>query len=254
MVPSHLDEPVKATPQVGVAALCRAGSSDYRRAGKSSRTVVRRSVLVLLLATALSGCKIVANGELKAARANATGEFDAAAYVDKIWSSKVLPDFKKRAIDLDTLLQAAAKDPDNAGKTYGQRAGEGNPWTYEIKGAGKVVAVDLASRHGLVTVETQTASGPRKVDLQVGPVVFGTVLRDSLPFIQFGDFVNQIQYAQVSRGLNDRAVRNVRDSLDMEHALGKTVAFLAAAVLSGSDETTITATPVQIEAAQGDKK
>jgi predicted lipoprotein len=252
MAPSHLDKQAKATPQAG-AAFCRAGSTRRRRAGKSSGVVARRSALVLLLAAALGGCKIVANSELKAARTNSTGEFDAADYVDKIWSPKVLPDFKSRAIDLDTLLQAAARDPDSAGKTYGQRAGEGNPWTYEIKGEGKVVAIELASRHGLVTVETRTASGPRKVDLQVGPVVFGTVLRDSLPFIQFGDFVNQIQYAQVSRALNDRAVRTVRDSFDMEHALGKTVAFHAAAVLSGSDET-ITATPVQIAAAQGDKK
>jgi predicted lipoprotein len=253
MAPSHLDEPVTTPPQAGVVALCRAGSTDGRRARKGSRAVARRHALVLLVATALGGCKIVANSELKAARTNSNGEFDAAAYVDKIWSSKVLPDFKSRAIDLDTLLQATAKDPDGAGKTYGQRAGEGNPWTYEIKGEGKVVAVDLASRHGLVSVEARTASGSRKVDLQVGPVVFGTVLRDSLSFIQFGDFVNQIQYAQVSRGLNDRAVRDVREQFDMEHALGKTVAFHAAAVLSGSDES-ITATPVEIEPAQGERK
>ena len=213
----------------------------------------RRNALVILLAVALSGCKIVANNELKAARANSNGEFDAAGYVDKIWSSKVVPDFKRRAVDLDTLLQVAAKDPDGVGKTYGQRAGEGNPWTYEIKGEGRVAAVDVSSRHGILTVEMQTASGPRKVDLQVGPVVFGTALRDSLPFIQFGDFVNQIQYAQVSRALNDRAVKNVRDQFDVENALGKIVIFHAAAVLSGSAES-ITATPVHIEAAQGEKK
>jgi predicted lipoprotein len=215
--------------------------------------VARRDALVLLLAAALSGCKIVANSELKAARTNANSEFDAAGYVDKIWSSKVLPDFNKRAIDLDTLLQSAARDPDNVGKTYGQRAGEGNPWTYEIKGEGRVAAVDVSSRHGILTVEMQAGSGPRKVDLQVGPIVFGTMLRDSLPFIQFGDFVNQIQYAQVSRALNDRAVKNVRDQFDMENALGKIVIFRAAAVLNGSAES-ITATPVHIEAAQGEKK
>jgi predicted lipoprotein len=209
--------------------------------------VARRDALVLLLAAALSGCKIVANNELKAERTTSNSEFDAAGYVDKIWSSKVLPDFKSRAVELDTLLQAVAKDPDDVGKMYGQRAGEGNPWTYEIKGEGKVVAVDLASRHGIVTVEMQTASGPCKVDLQAGPVVFGTMLRDSLPFIKFGDFVNQIQYAQVSRALNDRAVKNVRDQFDVEKALGKTVIFQAAAVLSGSADK-ITATPVQIEA------
>ena len=212
----------------------------------------RRNVLVLLAGLALGGCKIVANKDLLKARAKSEDAFDAAAYVDKIWESKALPQFKNKAVDLDTLLQAIAQDPDKAGKTYGQRAGEGNPWTYEIKGEGKIVAVDLASRHGIVTVETTTKNGPRKVNLQVGPVVFGTALRDSLPFIHFGDFVNQIQYAQASRALNDRAVKDVREAFDPKDSLGKTVTFYAAAVLSDGDDA-IAATPVLIDAAKGQK-
>ncbi len=214
--------------------------------------IARRNVLVLLFAAALSGCKIVANKDLAETRAKSQDEFDAAAYVEKIWTSKVLPDFKRRATNLDTVLQAVARDPDKAGKAYGQRAGEGNPWSYEIKGEGKIVAVDVTSRHGIVTLEVQTSSGPRKLDLQVGPVVFGTALRDALPFIHFGDFVNQIQYAQVSRALNDRAVRNVRESFDLKDAVGRSIVFHAAAVLSGTAGT-ITATPVLIEAAKGEK-
>ena len=213
--------------------------------------IARRSALLLFFAATLSGCKIVDNKDLMTARAKSDSEFDAVAYVDKIWNSKALPEFKSKAVDLDTVLQAVAEDPDKAGKTYGQRAGEGNPWTYEIKGQGKVVAVDVTSRHGIVTVETETKSGLRKVDLQIGPVVFGTAVRDALPFIHFGDFVNQIRYAQVSRVLNDRAVKNMRDSFDPKDAMGKTVVFYAAAVLSGGD--TITATPVLIEAAKGEK-
>lgn len=193
----------------------------------------------------------MANEDLKVEKSKSADEFDANAYVDKIWTSKVLPDFKSRAMDLDALLQEVAKDPDKAGHAHGHREGDGNPWTYEIKGEGKIVAVDTASRRGIVTVEVQTASGPRKVDLQVGPVVFGTTLRDAVPFIKFGDFVNQIQYAQVSRVLNDRATRGVRSSIDLKGATGKTVAFEAAAVLSNGD--TITATPISIEPAKGGK-
>jgi predicted lipoprotein len=146
--------------------------------------IARRNALLLFFVVALGGCKIVDNRDLMTARGKADSEFDAAAYVDKIWESKALPEFKSKAVDLDTALQAVAEDPDKAGKTYGQRAGEGNPWTYEIKGQGKVVAVDTASRHAILTVEAETKSGPRKVDLQVGPVVFGTAVRDALPFRQ----------------------------------------------------------------------
>jgi len=219
--------------------------------------LTRRHILALFSvaalggsAAALGGCKIVDNADLKAAKAKSSDEFDANAYVDKIWTSKVLPDFRSRAMDLDTLLQEVAKDPDKAGQSHGHRAGDGNPWTFEIKGEGKITAVDAASRHAIVTVEVQTASGARKIDLQVGPVVFGTALRDALSFIQFGDFVNQIQYAQVSRALNDRASKGVRESFDLKDAMGKTVAFYAAAVVSGD---TITATPVIIEPAKGGK-
>jgi predicted lipoprotein len=212
--------------------------------------LTRRHILALFSAAALGGCKIVANADLKAAKAKSSDEFDANAYVDKIWTSKVLPDFKSRAMDIGALLPEVAQDPDKAGQSHGHRAGDGNPWTFEIKGEGKITAVDAASRHAIVTVEVQTASGGRKIDLQVGPVVFGTALRDALPFIQFGDFVNQIQYAQVSRALNDRASKGVRESFDLKDAVGKTVAFYAAAVLSGD---TIAATPVIIEPAKGGK-
>lgn len=211
----------------------------------------RRNTLVLISAALLSGCKIVANEDLKVEKSKSADEFDANAYVDKIWA-KAMADFKKRAIDLGALLMEVGKDPDKAGQAHGHREGEGNPWTYEIKGEGKVVAVDTASRHGIVTVEVQTASGAQKVGLQVGPVVFGTMLRDALPFIKFGDFVNQIQYAQVSRALNDRASKGVRETFDPKNSTGKTIMFYAAAVL-GSGSEAISATPVVIEPAKGDK-
>lgn len=210
----------------------------------------RRNTLVLILAAALTGCKIVANQDLKAEKSKSADDFDANAYIDKIWAAKVLPDFKGRAMDLDALLREVAKDPDEAGHAHGHREGDGNPWTYEIKGEGKIVAVDTASRHGIVTVEVHTETGARKVDLQVGPVVFGTMLRDALPFIKFGDFVNQIQYAQVSRALNDRATKEVREAFDPKDATGKIITFRAAAVLSGD---TISATPVSIESVKGGK-
>jgi predicted lipoprotein len=213
--------------------------------------LTRRNTLVLVFAAALSGCKVVANADLKAEKSKSADEFDANGYVDRIWASKVLPEFKSHAMELDALLNEVANDPDKAGQAYGHREGDGNPWTYEIKGEGKIVAVDTASRHAIVSVELQTSSGAKKVDLQVGPVVFGTTLRDALPFIKFGDFVNQIQYAQVSRVLNDRAGKSVRESFDLVDAMGKTVRFYAAAALGGGDS--ITATPVMIEPAKGGK-
>jgi predicted lipoprotein len=206
----------------------------------------KKALVALLLVLPLGGCKIVSDKELAAARATGQDAFDPAAYVDKHWNDKALADFKSRAVDLDTLLPAIAADPDKAGKTYGQRAGEGNPWTYEIKGVGKVVSVDTTSRHGIVSLSVATKGGEQKVDLQVGPVVFGTAFRDALPTIHFGDFVNQIQYAQVSRALNDRAVAAVHGAVDRKDLVGKSFTFYAAATISAGGAS-ITATPVLLE-------
>lgn len=214
-------------------------------------TLTRRHLLPLLAATALGGCKIVSNADLKAAKAKSPDAFDAAAYVEQIWATKAMPEFKSRAIDLDELLQQIARDPDKAARDHAHREGDGNPSTYLIKGKGQIVSVDTASRRGIVAIEVQTASGPRKIDIQIGPVVFGTMLRDGLTFIKFGNFVNQIQYAQVSRALNDRATRAVRESVDFKDAVGKTIAFQAAAVIGGAD--TISAVPVFVEIAAGEK-
>src|SRR6516165_2140952 len=118
----------------------------------TSMALTRRHILVLFSAAALGGCKIVANADLKAAKAKSSDEFDANAYVDKLWTSKVLPDFRSRAMDVDALLQQVAQDPDQAGQAHGHREGDGNPWTFEIKGEGKITAVDSASRHAILTV------------------------------------------------------------------------------------------------------
>ncbi len=193
----------------------------------------------------LSGCKIVADKDLVAEEKHSAA-FDANAFVEKVWTPKAVEDFKAKAVDLATLLPAIEADPNQAGQTYGRGGGEGNPWSYEVKGEGKVTAVDVESRHGLMTVEITTKDGPRPVDLQIGPVIFGTALRDSLPFVHFGDFVNQIQFAQISRAFNDRATKDLRSAFDPKTILGKTVAFYGAATQAAAAGK-LSVTPIAIE-------
>jgi predicted lipoprotein len=197
----------------------------------------------------LSGCKIVSNKDLVAEEKNASDTFDANAYVAKVWTPKEIENFKAKAIDLATLLPAIEADPNKAGQTYGRGGGEGNPWSYEVKGEGKVTAVDVESRRGLMSVEIATKDGLRPLDLQIGPVVFGTALRDSLPFVHFGDFVNQIQFAQVSRAFNDRATKDLRGAFDPKTIVGKSVAFYGAAT-EGSAASKMSVTPIAIETAK----
>ena len=200
----------------------------------------------LALASSLGGCKIVSDKDLAVDEKKSSDVFDASAYVAKVWTPKAVAEFKAKAVDLSILLPAIQADPDKAGKTYGRGGGEGNPWSYEVKGEGKATAVDVASRHGLLTVEIATKDGVKPIDLQIGPVIFGTALRDSLPFVHFGDFVNQIQFAQVSRALNDAASRSVKGAFDPKTIVGKTVTFYGAAT-QGSASARMSVTPIAIE-------
>ena len=200
----------------------------------------------LALASSVGGCRIVSDKVLAADEKKSSDVFDASAYVAKIWTPQAVAEFKAKAVDLSVLLPAIEADPDKAGKTYGRGGGEGNPWTYEVKGQGKATAVDVESRHGLLTVEIATKDGAKSVDLQIGPVIFGTALRDSLPFVHFGDFVNQIQFAQVSRALNDAASKGVKGAFDPKAVVGKTVTFYGAAT-QGSASARMSVTPIAIE-------
>lgn len=131
--------------------------------------------------------------------------FDAAAYVESIWQSKVLPAIE-RAPDLATMSPCV------------------NPCL--AKGQGRVAQVDTASRTGIAIVDV---GGGQTVAIQIGPVIRGTSLRDALPFIQFSQFVNQLQFARVGNALNDRAAQSLR-GIDAAHLKGASITFAGAAV------------------------
>ncbi len=200
------------------------------------------------------GCKIVYDDDAgKAPAAGGTdphaANFDPKAWAASVWSAKVLPLFDKSAVELTPVLAAIKEDLDAAGKKYGRRAdAEGSPWTFLVKAKGKVVSVDTESRAGTMVVAVDGPGGPVEVTLQVGPVVNGTAIRDSLPFFSFGDVTNQIAFAQVARALNDRAVADIQPAIEPVKAPGTEVVFSGAMNLSTADDE-IQITPVTLKKA-----
>jgi predicted lipoprotein len=178
--------------------------------------------------------------------------FDPAAWTQEVWSSKVIPHFEKDAVDMGKVLDALKRGPDEAGKQYGRRADtEGSPWSFTVRGRGKVVSVNTASRAGTMVVAVEAPSGAQEVTLQLGPVVMGTAVRDSLPFFSFGDVTNQIEFAQVSRALNDRAVAGLKQALPAVARPGTAVEFVGAMNVSDSDDGGWLVTPVSLKSAGG---
>lgn len=152
---------------------------------------------------------------------------NADAYVDSIWSGKLVPAVSNGAIDARTLLDALAASSQQARSRYAH-CDSGGACFFLAKGSGTVVAVDTRSRVGLALVDIAPLDGKPDVSIQIGPVLRGTALRDATGIIRFTDFVNQLQFADAGNAINDRVAKTVLARLDLTALKGRDVSFAGA--------------------------
>ncbi|CDM61095.1 MULTISPECIES: DUF2291 family protein [Rhizobium] len=190
---------------------------------------MKGALLAAVVVAMLPGCKIIKTptAEEKAAAAAKTA-FDPNAKVEAIWQSEVIPYFEKRSGELKDVVQLATSSPDQAGEKYGNpRKQSSSPWTYAVKVNGKVIAADTASRAATLDVD---ADGDGKADakVQIGPALRGTALRDTLDFVNFNEFKNQIEWAQFGKAFNEKANAAFLSAVPREGLVGKTVTAIGA--------------------------
>lgn len=165
-----------------------------------------RIAALLTLLLLLASCKVMTLEEDRLARQRKSETLDAAAYVDAIWASKVLPFAETEAQPLETLLQALEVSDDEALAQLGRQASLGGPWASVVELTGTIESVDTQSRQGAMRVRTDSG---QMIGVWLGPALFGSDIRDALPFFNFNDFANQIVYAEVANGLTARALDGV---------------------------------------------
>jgi predicted lipoprotein len=185
----------------------------------------------------LPACKIIKTptAEEKAAAA-AKSAFDPKAKVDAIWQPQVVPYFEKRAGELKDVTQLAASNPDQAGEKYGNpRKQSSSPWTYAVKFSGKVIAADTDSRAATLDVDTD-GDGKADAKVQLGPALRGTALRDTLDFVNFNEFKNQIEWAQFGKAFNEKANTAFLAAMPRDGLVGKTVTVIGAFPLSNGGQ------------------
>lgn len=193
----------------------------------------RAAIVVLAAATlVLAGCKIVAKSE-GADEAQQDDATRMATLVAADWEARVLPRVRETAAPLSDVLGAIASDFPGARASYGVgAAGEGTPTNFTVRGEGTVVGANLTSRAARVNVDVD-GDGKADVDLQLGPVIRGTALRDSLPFYEFTRFRDQIEFAKLAGELNVAAHGGMPEP--PEDAMGQTVAFTGVFAMNGPD-------------------
>ncbi|MFE7993975.1 DUF2291 family protein, partial [Streptomyces shenzhenensis] len=175
------------------------------------------------------------------ARADAKPKFSPAEYAADTYEPKVVPAITKNAVDIVTLHKAITTDSEAAGRRYGHRPGTG-PYSYSVTLTGTAGT----AQSGLLQV-TVPDLGKTRVSVQIGPAVNGTALRDAPGFIAFGQFTNQVDYADAATALNTAMKADVLKSFSAAAVKGKTITVIGAMTPLTAD--VLTVTPVSIEAA-----
>jgi predicted lipoprotein len=171
--------------------------------------------------------------------------FDSKAQVGDIWDSKVLPALQAKAGDFIALRSAMKADLDGAGAKFGQRRpAEGAPWNFATRVKGRIVSVDTESSAGTVGVDVD-GDGKADATVQIGPILRGTALRDSLPFISFTSYANQVEFAQLANAFNEQAYAKAIKSLPREALAGRQVEMLGVFTTDDANDAPVI-TPVQL--------
>lgn len=205
---------------------------------------------MLLLVQVVAACSLYTTRPLQPVASGSQTDqfnqnFDPNSYADKNWSSKVVPTIVDKSVDISTVLKALEQDSDAAQKQYAVQSSDGL-YNFMVKGTGKVIATNTSSRNGTLSIQLPASAGLKKqptILVQVGPVLLGTAIRDSVGFINYNQFTNQVQYAQVADALNAHAASDLK-SLDAAKLQGKTVTFYGAFTYATLDQIMIA--PVKV--------
>lgn len=180
---------------------------------------------------------------------NATFEdadFDPTQYVQEKWTD-VDKYAKENAKPLADVVAAFVDDPNDCGTKYGYRHTEKDAWNFIVTGNAKVLNVNKKSANGLLELDMRPYDGNADCYLQIGTVVTGSALRDSMGFINFQDFKNQITFGDVAKALNKYSVDNVSSKLSLDSLQGKTVTIFGAfSIDSLSQDNMIKIVPIEI--------
>jgi predicted lipoprotein len=210
---------------------------------------LRTAAALLSACLALAGCKFVPTAEkqkqssLNSAQASDKG-FE--TRVAELWDSKVVLYARAKAGDFADVTAAIKVNADAAGAKYGYKEKGGSaPWTILTQVKGKVIAANTESRAATLDID-HDGDGKADAQVQIGPVIRGTALRDSLDFVNFNDFTNQIDFAQFGKAFNTYTNDKVLKSFPRESLVGKSVTVLGAFPLP-QGQTLPLVTPVSIE-------
>ncbi|MEI9415177.1 DUF2291 family protein [Mesorhizobium sp. Cs1321R2N1] len=201
-------------------------------------------MLAALVGLGLSACKILPTPVAQSE--NNAPAFKPDKMVEDIWASKVIPYLKQKAGPFAEVHALAKTDPAAAGAKYGNPRKQANsPWTFAVRVEGKIIAANTQSRAATMDIDVD-GDGKADARVQIGPAMRGTALRDSLDFVQFNDFTNQIDFAQFGKAFNAYADKAVLSKLPREALEGRAAKVIGAYTIEGGQDLPLV-TPAEAE-------
>jgi predicted lipoprotein len=165
--------------------------------------------------------------------------FDPERYGEETYP-KAVAAIEEAAVPLPKLAAAMREDLDAAGERYGKRQGT-SPYSFSTSVQGTAGKAE----DGLMPVRVKGV--PATVSVQIGPAINGTAVRDAAGFIEFGQFLNQVEYAAAATALNEQVKRQALADIDAASLEGRRVSVVGA--FSSVTPDVITITPIELEPA-----
>lgn len=215
------------------------------------------SVLFLLIfSLSLFNCKIVKIEEEEddgGVQIYFDEGFDAVKAIDELWDSKLIPFFEENSHDIKEVLDGLNNDPEGTAESYSYSHSDINAsYNFPVKGDVKVLSVNTESRRGYIEIDAEPYDGVADAIIQIGPIIKYTSLRDSSYLIPYGDFRNQLEFADMSNEINKRVINEVLSNINMETLTDKTISFIGAFTLVDLDDIqSIEITPIAFEIKEG---
>ena len=167
-----------------------------------------RKAWLTLVMLALGGCRIISQQELADLKSPPNPHM---TDIDRTWQEKIVPQIVAQARPAAELMKMlhAAGDFDSACRSLGYRSQDENPCIFYVKVAGEITNVNATSRSGKMTLRSP---GGDSIVVQIGPILRGTLLRDSYKGASYEAFNDQVLFGEYARAINDRAVKMLQSA------------------------------------------
>lgn len=166
--------------------------------------------------------------------------FDAAKVAADFWREKLLP-ATERAVEMNELLPALAKDSAGARRQHGRTLGIGGATMFLVRGSGKITEVSDDA-----TIVALDGAGT-KVALNTG-LLFGNTVRDASGLLDVSAYPNSQDFNDLSTQLNNIVETKVTPALRQAAAVGKPVRFAGCAELEeDANPDVLSVIPIKVE-------